>query len=419
MFLSKIFGRRKEKYDAQDYDQSEYAKLQTESIVEELNLSDEAQAKRYVIDLCEQMIAASRELEDARSVYDLVTYYLTDIQIIEELTEAERAPILDCAMHVAKLDRERNEFLKTKRKLTETQFAQMQEEEDHLPVIIRRLRDNERYMDAVKKDLTYLEGQKLQWAILRNESVQAQKNLGRAARYLLVLTATVFAMILAGAWYFQFDRALPLTIAAFVAVLAGTYVLVRYQDAAKDIRRADVNRNHAISLENHVKIKFVNIKNAVDYTCEKYHTRNSQELEYVFEQYQDEAREKEKFRKTSDDLDYYSKSLVQYLTRLRMYDARVWINRANAIVDSREMVELKHNLIERRQKLRARMEYQIQIISDMKKEARRNIDRIGTAVRRLSRSSAKLNPSIQHYRGTGVVRFFCFAKKFPFCHILI
>ena len=134
MFLSKIFGRRKEKYDAQDYDQSEYAKLQTESIVEELNLSDEAQAKRYVIDLCEQMIAASRELEDARSEYDLVTYYLTDIQIIEELTEAERAPILDCAMHVAKLDRERNEFLKTKRKLTETQFAQMQEEEDLDPI---------------------------------------------------------------------------------------------------------------------------------------------------------------------------------------------------------------------------------------------------------------------------------------------
>lgn len=397
MFLSKIFGRRKEKYDAQDYDQSEYAKLQTESIVEELNLSDEAQAKRYVIDLCEQMIAASRELEDARSEYDLVTYYLTDIQIIEELTEAERAPILDCAMHVAKLDRERNEFLKTKRKLTETQFAQMQEEEDYLPGIIRRLRDNERYMDAVKKDLTYLEGQKLQWAILRNESVQAQKNLGRAARYLFVLTVTVFAMILAGAWYFQFDRALPLTIAAFVAVLAGTYVLVRYQDAAKDIRRADVNRNHAISLENHVKIKFVNIKNAVDYTCEKYHTRNSQELEYVFEQYQDEAREKEKFRKTSDDLDYYSKSLVQYLTRLRMYDARVWINHANAIVDSREMVELKHNLIERRQKLRARMEYQIQIISDMKKEARRNIDRIGNCgpqIESIIRKIESINPAL-------------------------
>lgn len=397
MFFSKIFGRNKRKYDVPGYDQSEYAKLQTENIVQELNLSDEAQAKRYVIDLCEQMIVASKELEDARSEYDLVTYYLTDIQIIEELTEAERAPILDCAMHVAKLDKERNDFLKTKRKLTETQFAQMQEEEENFPGIIRRLKENEKYMDTVKKDLTYLDGQKLQWAILRNEAVQAQKLLRKAAKYLLALAVTIFVMLYVGAWYFKLDSTLPFTIAAFVAVLTGTYVLVRYQDCSRDIRRADVNRNHAITLENHVKIKYVNIRNAVDYTCEKYHARNSQELEYVFEQYQDEAREKEKFRKTSDDLDYYSKSLVQYLTRLRMYDARVWINHANAIVDSREMVELKHNLIERRQKLRARMEYQIRSIADMKKEARKNIDRIGNCgpqIEAIIRKIESINPAL-------------------------
>lgn len=395
MIFSKLFRKNKRRYDAQDYDQSEYAKLQTENIVEELNLSDEAQAKRYVIDLCEQMIAASKELDDVRSEYNLVTAYLTDIQIIEELTDAEKAPIVECAMHVAKLDKDRNEFLKTQRRLSETQFAQMQEEEDELPGIIRRLKENERYMDAVKKDLTYLEGQKLQWAILRNEAVHSQELLRKASQYLFVTFASVFVLFLVGAWYFKFDSSLPLTIAAFVAVLAGGYVLVRYQDCTRDIRRSDVNRNHAISLENHVKIKYVNIKNAVDYTCEKYHARNSQELEYVFEQYQDEAREKEKFRKTSDDLDYYSKSLIQYLMRLRMYDARVWINHANAIVDSREMVELKHNLIERRQKLRARMEYQIRAIADMKKEARKNVDRIGNCgpqIEAIIRKIESINP---------------------------
>lgn len=395
MIFSKLFRKNKRRYDAQDYDQSEYAKLQTENIVEELNLSDEAQAKRYVIDLCEQMIAASKELDDVRSEYNLVTAYLTDIQIIEELTDAEKAPIVECAMHVAKLDKDRNEFLKTQRRLSETQFAQMQEEEDELPGIIRRLKENERYMDAVKKDLTYLEGQKLQWAILRNEAVHSQKLLRKASQYLFVTFSSVFVLFLVGAWYFKFDSSLPLTIAAFVAVLAGGYVLVRYQDCTRDIRRSDVNRNHAISLENHVKIKYVNIKNAVDYTCEKYHARNSQELEYVFEQYQDEAREKEKFRKTSDDLDYYSKSLIQYLMRLRMYDARVWINHANAIVDSREMVELKHNLIERRQKLRARMEYQIRAIADMKKEARKNVDRIGNCgpqIEAIIRKIESINP---------------------------
>ena len=217
MIFSKLFRKNKRRYDAQDYDQSEYAKLQTENIVEELNLSDEAQAKRYVIDLCEQMIAASKELDDVRSEYNLVTAYLTDIQIIEELTDAEKAPIVECAMHVAKLDKDRNEFLKTQRRLSETQFAQMQEEEDELPGIIRRLKENERYMDAVKKDLTYLEGQKLQWAILRNEAVHSQRLLRKASQYLFVTFASVFVLFLVGAWYFKFDSSLPLTIAAFVA----------------------------------------------------------------------------------------------------------------------------------------------------------------------------------------------------------
>ena len=63
--------------------------------------------------------------------------------------------------------------------------------------------------------------------------------------------------------------------------------------------------------------------------------------------YQEEAREKETFRKTSDDLDYYTQNLLQYLTRLRMYDTRVWLTHANALVDSREMVELKHELCTR------------------------------------------------------------------------
>ena len=61
------------------------------------------------------------------------------------------------------------------------------------------------------------------------------------------------------------------------------------------------------------------------------------------------------------------------------------------------MVELKHNLIERRQKLRARMEYQIQIISDMKKEARRNIDRIGNCgsqIESIIRKIESINPAL-------------------------
>ena len=111
MIFSNLFHRKKNKESEtgsfSQYDQSEYAKLETKNIVKELNLSDAAQAKKYVVDLCKQMIQASKDMEDSKSEYQLVTNYLTDIQILEDLTDAERKPILECATQVAKLEKQR------------------------------------------------------------------------------------------------------------------------------------------------------------------------------------------------------------------------------------------------------------------------------------------------------------------------
>jgi hypothetical protein len=365
--------------------------------VQELQLSDKAQEKNYVVDLCEQMIGASRDLEDAKAEYQLVTNYLTDIQIIEDLTDAEKKPIADCAMHVCQLDKQRTDYLQTKRQLSDTQFAQMQDEEDILPGIINRLKNNEKDLDAVKKDLAFLEGKKLEWSMQKGDAKQLQDVLRHAIVILCVLFATVMVLLTVLMVYMGTDLRLGLTIAGFVAAVAGTYILVRYQESSREIRQADVNRNHAITLENRAKIKYVNSRNAVDYTCEKYHVRSAKELQYIYELYQEEARQQEKFRQTSDDLAYSSKSLVQYLTRLRMYDARVWINHANAIVDSRELVELKHNLIERRQKIRARIEYGTRSIAKMKQEALNNIDAVGNnryKVEQIIRKIEEMNPTV-------------------------
>jgi hypothetical protein len=399
MFFSRLFHRKKSKWDADEdaYEQSSYAALQSENIVRELHLSDKTQAKNYVVDLCEQMIDTSRDLEDAKAEYQLVTNYLTDIQIIEELTETERKPIVECAMHVAQLNQQRSDFLKTERKLSETQFAQMQEEEDTLPGIINRLKSNENDLDAVRKDMAFLEGKKLEWSMQRTEAVSMQQGMRKAGYLLLAFFATVMILFAVLIGYQKMDLQLPMTIVGFIAAIAGTYILVKYQDAVHEIRQADVNRNHAITLENRAKIKYVNIKNAVDYTCEKYHVHNAYELQYLYEQYQEEMRKRESFRKTNDDLEYYSRSLVEYLTRIRLYDAKVWTQHANAIVDSREMVELKHDLITRRQKLRGRMEYSINSISNMKQEAMKKMDSVGGSSRhqieQIIRKIEAMNPS--------------------------
>ncbi|MCI7322496.1 MAG: hypothetical protein MR508_04165 [Lachnospiraceae bacterium] len=383
MIFPRLFRRRRRDYDYdEEYEQGGYyADLEEGEgeIEEELNLSDEEQAKHYAIDLCDQMIKAAKDIEDTRAEYDLVTSYLTDVQIIEDLTEDERKPIADCAAHVDRLGKERSEFLKTERRLSDGQFAQMQEEEDALPGIIKRLKSNEAYLDTVKRDMAFLEGKKLEWKLVKNDAVRTQRLMQKSACYLFLCYFTLMAFAVIVSWYMEMDLDLRLvmTILSLIAVLLGGYILIRYMDASTDLRKSNVNRNRAISLENHVKIKYVNIKNAVDYTCEKYHVRNSYELSYIYEQYQAEAKEKEKFRETSDELNYYTNTLLQYLNRLRMYDAKAWLNHANAIVDSRELVEMKHQLITRRQKLRTRMEYSKRTIANMKQEALVNIRRMG------------------------------------------
>ena len=394
MIFSNLFHRKKNKESEtgsfSQYDQSEYAKLETKNIVKELNLSDAAQAKKYVVDLCKQMIQASKDMEDSKSEYQLVTNYLTDIQILEDLTDAERKPILECATQVAKLEKQRTDFLKTKRRLTDTQFAQMQEEEENLPGVIRRLKANEADLDAIKRNMAYLEGKKLEWSMQRSDSTKVQKVTRTAACYLLAVFITLFAFVGILSWYLNRDLQLVFTIMGFAAVGAGAFILIRYQDSTREIRQADVNRNQAITLENRVKIRYVNTKNAVDFICEKYHVRNAKELEFLYGQYQEEAREKETFRKTSDDLDYYTQNLLQYLTRLRMYDTRVWLTHANALVDSREMVELKHELLTRRQKLRARMEYSVGSIHEMKGEALKNMSKLGNNAYQLEKIIRKI-----------------------------
>ena len=60
--------------------------------------------------------------------------------------------------------------------------------------------------------------------------------------------------------------------------------------------------------------------------------------------------------------------LVRQLRQYQLYDAKVWVQNPQAICDAKEMVEVQHNLIARRQKLRERIEYMTASVAQMRKE---------------------------------------------------
>ena len=330
--------------------------------------------KHYVINLCEQMIDVSRELEEVRAEYDKVTSYLNDIQIIEGLEGTQKEEVLEIAVNVNNLTKVRKEYMNIQQNISDAVFMQMKEAEDVIPDAIRRLKSNEAYLDTIKRDMNYLEAEKVEWSVLRQERKAERKNLKRMAQIMMFLFGGVILALLIVSVIMEWTSVLPIMAVLFLATLCGAYIVLRIQECNRDIKKCDVNQNRAIYLENKVKIKYVNMKNAVDYACQKYHVNNSQELTYNYEQFIEITKEREKLKETNEDLIYYSNKLVRSMLKLNLYDAKIWQDYSYALVNPKEMVELKHDLFVRRQKLRERMEYNMNAIAEMREDARRYCD---------------------------------------------
>lgn len=355
----------------------EYMEIPDEEIyVNDEALSDPQSMKKHVISLCEQMIDISRELDDVRHEYDKVTSYLNDIQIVEELSGDLRKQLDEAATQLTKLISVRNEYLNAEQKITDDTFNQMEEMEAELPDIIRRLKGNESDLEKVKRDLNYLASEKIEWNVVRHEREEELEQLRRLSVILLFSFGGIAVLVVLLSMAFRWEL-LPIFIVALLATLAASYVILRMQECNKDIKRSEVNQNYIISLENRIKIKYVNAKNAVDYTCNRFHVNNADELTFNYEQYIEICKERERFKQANEELEYFKNKLVHILRKLNLYDSRIWLNYANAIVDPKEMVELKHELFSRRQFLRGRIDYNLAAISDMRVDVDLYVDKLG------------------------------------------
>lgn len=352
----RIFSRKKET------DSELEIQGMTDELFPEEDDTDQRKVSHYVLDHCEQIIEAARELGEEKKEYDIVTSYLKDIEFLADLPEEQKAPICEVAEKLMVLNRERDQYLTTSKKISDAQYVMLEQMEQDIPDVVRKMKENEAYQATIKQDMAYLEGEKMQWTLLRSDLIHEKYKL-RIASY-IVFSAFFLLLILlvvlqAG---FSIDITWGWLAVAALAVGGGFFIFVRYQNAVTGIARAEINANHAISLLNKTKIKYVNITNAVDYVCEKYHVKNARDLEYQWEQYLEEVRRKERYMRTNDDLGFYSKKLINLLDEYRLYDAKVWVQHPFALIDSGEMSEMKHNLLVRRQKLRTRIQYNANVV---------------------------------------------------------
>lgn len=326
------------------------------------------QVEHQALDFCEQLMASSRELDETKKEYRQVMDYLNDIQKLEDLPEDEMNAIKETAGNIVGLNKMREELSHKERRMSDAQFAQLEQLEDEIPDDILRLQANESYQSMVRRDMDNLEGEKSEWNYYRESITREQKIL----KVVLWVVLAVFLLGFSGLLYVKYglyrDTTLYLMIFLFGAAVVSGFCILRMQNNQSEFQRAQASINRAITISNQMKAKYVNVTNAVDYACEKFHVRNSMELGYLWDQYLEMVKERETARRANDDLEYFSRKLVRELRNYQFHDASIWVSQAVALVDKKEMVEVKHYLIVRRQKLRSRIEKQVEDIQESRKQ---------------------------------------------------
>ena len=351
-----FFWKRKKKET--DFE-SKMGELNT-TVLSKKDYKNTGKIEQYVVERLEQMIELTKELDDEKEEYRIVTSYLNDIETLEKIPKEERDKISEIAVNVVQLNKARTEFLNSSKKLSDAQFAQLEQQERELPEAIKRFKTNELHRDTLQRDMKYLEREKSEWN-LRKEYLDHQQKKLKNVLYIIVGLAVTLAVvfgilqiILEKDFYYAWMG----LIFATAVVVCGIYMKI--QNDLLEIQVAERSQN------------------AVDYACEKYHVKSAGELENQWQYYLEAVKERQKYQRTNEDLEYFNGRLVRMLSNYQLYDAHVWVTQAVALVDPKEMVEIKHGLIGRRQKLRARIENNLSQVNEQKEEAEQLLDKVGS-----------------------------------------
>ncbi len=361
------------------------------------NWEDPKKLEHYILDSCEQIIASTKAMERQKMEYRIVTRYLNDIKAIENLPKETAKDLRNTASKICELEQNLLEARAIERNITPEQFEVISDDEDDMPDIIRRFSDDEIYQAKLKRNLSYLEGEKSRWEIEREELQAQNKLFKRMSMVVMVAFLTFIILLLVMYQAAQIDISIWVFIVLFVCAVSGFAIFLRQNVISKENKVAIIHLNQAISMLNVERMKYVNVTNSVEYTKDKYQVRSAAELQYVWEQYQDKVRDQQRYIQNNDDLEFYNDKLERILGSIGLADDKIWLNQVNALIDRQDMSDCRHRLVVRRKKIRDRLEDHRKIVQ----EERDEIDRLMTRHEHYLPEIQEIIKSVDKLCGTG------------------
>ena len=358
-----LFGKLKNKFHKKN--QEEFYDAQWEDSGEDFQVDYDNKEQRddYVKDCLERMAEATKELENLTYEYEMVTSYLKDMEEIEALPKEESEQLKECARRVAELQDSKAEFMERPRRISEENYKLMERIADEVEKGYEKLAETEDYQNLIKQDLNRLEGEKHAYMYRKNEVMGIIADTRGMAIICVVALGLCILLLLLLQFFLDMDTGAGYLLTAAAAAIAITIIYIKHLDARQELHRVENGINKIILLQNKVKIRYINNTNLLDYLQLKYGVDSAKELMALWDSYQEEKAERENLRKAERDLDYSERELLQMLKCYQIKDPAVWLHQTEAILDRKEMVEIRHNLIIRRQSLRRRMDYNKKVVA--------------------------------------------------------
>ncbi len=315
----------------------------------------------FVGNAISQIDIANKAVEDAKDEYEAVTNSLRDVQIITEIPKEARGELAAAAERIIELSIERENYQKSPNKIPEEQYLKMESYGEDIRDMMKRLDDDEKYAEVIKEDMKVLEGEKGE---IRYEIDEIQDKLELYKKLMgwvigALGAVVVFTGVNISMWEGQYNVWIYGMLVFIGVTLAA--IFAKQQEERKELRYQERKMNRAISLLNKAKVRYVNIRTSIDYQHLKYGVESAYELNHIWGIYLEMKRERELYRNSSKELHDAETELIAILSDFQLLDPRIWVHRSAALLDEREMVEVRHDLNVRRQKLRKNMEYNKQV----------------------------------------------------------
>ncbi len=359
-FIKKLLQWKKNKaeseYEIEDWDEIIYDR-------DDLQINDGKQRKEYVKGCLEQIAEASQELDNLQFEYNMVTSYLKDMEEIEALPPGEKAELDECARKLNALEQESSGYAERKKRMSDEKFHQMERLEDEVQEGLEKLTEAEDYQELVKRDLRKLDGEKHAYMFRKNELRRIIEDTRSMTIVCVTAVLVCVAILLLLQFAFQMNTQIGYLAAAAIGAVAITAIFIKHTDSVRELAQVENGIGKIIRLQNTVKIRYVNNTHLLDYLYLKYNVSSAGELGKSWQLYLEEREERRKYQQAERELDQCQKELLHVLRRYQVKDPMIWLHQTEAILDKKEMVEIRHNLIIRRQSLRRRMDYNREVIA--------------------------------------------------------